>query len=71
VLFSIIRSARLSIAIEAVVVMMVVMVVVTEPRHHDDAGPIPAIAMMMVMVVLRELDIFVRGRDGPRFVDSL
>src|SRR5260370_30520839 len=61
--------------------LMVVMMITTISGHHDDAGAIPLIAIsaieavMMVMVVmmveLNKLDIFVRRRGRPGFIDCL
>src|SRR5260370_34756664 len=61
--------------------VMVVMMITTISGHHDDAGAIPLIAIsaieavMMVMVVmmveLNKLDIFVRRRGRPGFIDCL
>jgi hypothetical protein len=61
--------------------VMVVVMITTISGHHDDAGAIPLIAIsaieavMMVMVVmmveLNKLDIFVRRRSRPGFIDCL
>ena len=50
--------------------MMVVMVMVTAISRHDDDGPTPTMVVVMV-VILCELNIFIRRGDRPRFIDRL
>jgi len=57
-----------SIVVMVVMMMMVVMMPMGQP--DDDARPI-RVMMMVVMVILRELDISIRGRRGSLFVDCL
>lgn len=47
--------------------MMVVVVMTVAAGHYDEAGRIPAHGMMMVvmMVILRKLDIFIRRGGRP------
>ena len=65
------------------VVVMMVIIITTISGYHDDARPISLIAIpliaispiiavvMMVMVILRQLDIFIGRRSGPGFIDGL
>ena len=51
--------------------MMVIMAVPV--RHHDDHRPAPMAVMMMVVMVMElcELDVVVRRRGRPSFIDRL
>ena len=52
--------------------MMMVVVMAVPVRHHDDHRPAPMAVMMVVMVMeLRELDVVVRRRGRPSFIDRL
>jgi hypothetical protein len=50
--------------------MMVVMMMMPMGHPDDDARPV-RVMMMVVMVILRELDISIRGRRGSLFVNCL
>ena len=69
--FFVSRIDAASIVMMMVVVMMVMMAVPV--RHHDDHRPAPMAVMMMVVMVmeLRELDVVVRRRGRPSFIDRL
>jgi hypothetical protein len=54
-----------------VVMMMVVMVMMMPMGHPDDDTRPISVMMVVVMVILRELDISIRGRRRPLFVDRL
>ena len=54
-----------------VVMMMVMVVMMPVGQPDDDARPISVMMMVVVMVILRELDISVRGSRGPLLVDRL
>src|SRR6202165_5691790 len=68
-------------AVEAGIVVMVVVMITTISGHHDDPRAIPLIAisailavvmvMMVVVIELGKLDIFVRRRSRPGFMDRL
>jgi hypothetical protein len=54
-----------------VVMMMVVMVVMMPMRHPDDDARPVSVMMVVMMVILRELDITIRGSRRPLFVNRL
>jgi hypothetical protein len=62
------------------VMVVVIAIIATISGYHDDARPIPLITIspvgavmvvVMMVIILRQLDIFIGRRSGPGFIDGL
>jgi hypothetical protein len=58
-------------SVVVVMVMMMVMVVMPVRDDHDPRSAISVVMVVVMMVILRELDISIRGRRRLLFVDHL